>query len=481
MLAFCLPFILYMLTMAPTIYNLDSAELSTAAATLGITRPTGYPLYILLGHLWSLLPVGDVGFRLNLFSVFNAALTIALTERILRRMKINPWAVFVALGMLTCTTYFWAMALIAEVYSLQTVLMSALCLGLMRWKEDPRAWRAMVVGFLLGLGLCNHLSTLLLLPGVLFFVLWRFRQELVPFSHWLLAASGLLLGLCLYLYLPLRSAGQPAFNYAGSYNAAGEFIPLNLRSLPVLTWFLSGGNFKSLMFAVREEALGKEIVRFGRYIWAGFMAVGIGPGLIGIGVTAKRHVRIGGMLVLMFVLQAAFFVPYQVVDKETMLLPNLWIWSIWLGVGMDWMLQFISGDAQDADAIERIGLWTLRVGSLILVLTTLIWNWNLVNLAEDWSTRERGEKIMEQVEAGALVIGYWDTAPVLEYLQLVEGRRQDIQIINRFLVSEQNFWLLVGQETSQRPVYVDQCLTNLRVGVRADKGTVLYRLSAVAP
>ena len=56
--AFGLPFILYLLTLAPTIYNLDSAELTTAAATSGLVRATGYPLYLLLGRIWSWLPIG---------------------------------------------------------------------------------------------------------------------------------------------------------------------------------------------------------------------------------------------------------------------------------------------------------------------------------------------------------------------------------------------------------------------------------------
>ena len=54
--AFGLPFVLYVLTLAPTIYNLDSAELTTAAATGGLVRATGYPLYLLLGWVWSRLP-----------------------------------------------------------------------------------------------------------------------------------------------------------------------------------------------------------------------------------------------------------------------------------------------------------------------------------------------------------------------------------------------------------------------------------------
>ena len=48
-----LPLLIYSQTLAPTIYNLDSAELTTAAATNGIVRATGYPLYLVLGKIWS--------------------------------------------------------------------------------------------------------------------------------------------------------------------------------------------------------------------------------------------------------------------------------------------------------------------------------------------------------------------------------------------------------------------------------------------
>jgi hypothetical protein len=120
-IAFSLPLLLYLLTLAPTVYNLDSAELTTAVATGGIMRATGYPLYIVLGHLWVQLPFGDVGYRLNFFSAFHGALTIALTERMLQRLQVGPWAALGALGLLACSVHFWALSLIAEVYTRQRV------------------------------------------------------------------------------------------------------------------------------------------------------------------------------------------------------------------------------------------------------------------------------------------------------------------------------------------------------------------------
>jgi hypothetical protein len=135
--AFGLPLILYVLTLAPTIYNLDSAELTTAAATGGITRATGYPLYLVLGKMWSWLPFGDVGYRMNLFSAVGGAMTILLAERILRRLHVGPWARFGALGLLASAYYFWALSLIAEVYTLHTALMAGAILLLLRWAEAP--------------------------------------------------------------------------------------------------------------------------------------------------------------------------------------------------------------------------------------------------------------------------------------------------------------------------------------------------------
>ena len=76
LLAFLAPLLLYRATMAPTLYNLDSAEFTTAAYTGGLVRATGYPLYLAVGRIWSRIPIGDVGFRMNLLSAVCGALTL---------------------------------------------------------------------------------------------------------------------------------------------------------------------------------------------------------------------------------------------------------------------------------------------------------------------------------------------------------------------------------------------------------------------
>src|SRR5919108_1918047 len=70
--------LLYFLTAARDIVVGDTPELITAAATLGVAHEPGYPLFTMLGHLFSLLPFGSVPFRVNLLSVACDSLTVGI-------------------------------------------------------------------------------------------------------------------------------------------------------------------------------------------------------------------------------------------------------------------------------------------------------------------------------------------------------------------------------------------------------------------
>ena len=71
---------LYLTTLAPSVVTLfdDSLEFQLVTYQLGIAHPTGYPLYTLLGKLFTFLPMGNVAYRVNLMSAVFGALTVAL-------------------------------------------------------------------------------------------------------------------------------------------------------------------------------------------------------------------------------------------------------------------------------------------------------------------------------------------------------------------------------------------------------------------
>ena len=64
--------------------------------------------------------------------------------------------------------------------------------------------------------------------------------------------------------------------------------------------------------------------------------------------------------------------------------------------------------------------------------------------------------ILNIAEPESVVIGWWDTVPVIEYLQMVEGRREDVTAMNRFLIELPDLQKYVDSQIDQKTVYFDQ-------------------------
>jgi hypothetical protein len=134
---FSITLFLYINTMSPTVppYR-DSGELITVIDTLGVAHPPGYPLYTILGKLFSFLPVGSVAFRINLFSSVCVALTViflimtilelnrSLFRNMMKSHRIIP---AVSAGLLFGFSYlFWYLYIVAEMYTLDSMFITLL-------------------------------------------------------------------------------------------------------------------------------------------------------------------------------------------------------------------------------------------------------------------------------------------------------------------------------------------------------------------
>lgn len=447
LLVFLVPFLAYLLTLSPTVYNLDSAEMTTAAYNLGLMRATGYPLYLLLGKLFSLIPVGDVGYRLNLMSAVFGALTIALIYRIALRLAGRASLALAAALFLGFSYYFWSQAVIAEVYTLHTALMAALILLLLYWHEGRAPRLLGLIAWLYGLSFGNHMATLLLAPGIAAFVLMAEGRGLLRWQRLIPLAGAFALGLSVYLYLPLRYLASPAFNYAGHFDANGRFIPTNLTQPAELWKMLTGAPFQGAMFAYALAELPHEIGLFVYRLWGNFLSVGMLPGLIGLVVLWRRERASGLMLALMFLANAAFYINYRVVDKETMFLPAYLVWALWIAVGFrvlyDWAAEM---------SARRAELVASALLALVIILALLI-NAPRVDVSHDRRARDLAEDLLRRVEPNAIVLGWWASIPPMQYLQIVEGWRPDVVLINRWLISYADMLQLIATQGRSRPVY----------------------------
>ena len=69
---------IYLRTMLPSTFFWDTGEAQTVPATLSIFHPTGFPVYALIGWLWSQVPIGEVAWRMNLLSAICVAVAAGL-------------------------------------------------------------------------------------------------------------------------------------------------------------------------------------------------------------------------------------------------------------------------------------------------------------------------------------------------------------------------------------------------------------------
>ncbi|MDP6945363.1 MAG: DUF2723 domain-containing protein, partial [Myxococcota bacterium] len=167
---------LYIATATPGAFWLDSSELAAAGVTLGIPHAPGHPLYLILAHAASLVPVGSIGFRLAMLSALCGALAVTLVYALTMRLaavtldaRPPDWAAALPAVAFALSEALWLQSVRAEVYTLHLLIALGLLVVAIDWtlSKDRRPGPLWSAAFLLGLGGGNHhLLLLALMPAV---------------------------------------------------------------------------------------------------------------------------------------------------------------------------------------------------------------------------------------------------------------------------------------------------------------------------
>ena len=313
-------FLVYLFTLAPTVWGLDSAEFSAAAYNLGVAHGTGYPLYILLGKLFTYLPIGDIGYRLNLMSAVFASATISvvylLSLQVSRRVLIS----MAAAGSLAFSYYFWAAAVVAEVYSLHAFLTATTVYLLLLWKRGGNPRLLYAAGFVWGLSFGNHMSTVLLTPAFAYLVVSGLRSRQLRVRNLMVLALCFLPTLAIYAYLPLRYLAEATPYILGEYNAQGVLERVDHTSIQGMWYTLTGKQFHFIFL----DYQGLEYVgQFGKatfWLLANFLGIGLALGVLGIVRNYRDDPQKLVFLGLIFAANFLFFTSFGAADKEFMFL-----------------------------------------------------------------------------------------------------------------------------------------------------------------
>jgi len=164
-LAFVLPLALYIKTLAPTYIPIDSAELALCMKFWGICHPPGFPLYILVGNLFtSIFPFGSLIYKTNLLSAIFGAGTVLLVYLSLVELKVDRKIALLLSLFLAVSAAFWEFSLSADVFTFATFLI-ALTFFLV-FKNKP-LWAF----FVLGLS-ASHFYISAILAPLIFWYFW---------------------------------------------------------------------------------------------------------------------------------------------------------------------------------------------------------------------------------------------------------------------------------------------------------------------
>ena len=255
----------------------DTPKFQFLGYVLGTAHPPGYPLYVMLSHLFVQLPLGTVAYRANLFSAAMAALGCGLAYGIARELSSRRLIAAAAAVGLASGASFWRSAVFAEVYSLAAVCVAASTLLLLRWGRRGNSATLLGAVAVFAAGLGNHLTIVSTVPAA---VLYAIATNRAAITARVLAAAALIcaLGLAQYGFIMVRT------RHGASY------LESRADSARELIGIIRADRFSEQRFAFRpSEVLRTKMPAVVRVIAVELMFPGLACLLAGIVATILRR------------------------------------------------------------------------------------------------------------------------------------------------------------------------------------------------
>ena len=463
---FLVALLLYSWTLAPTVTLTDSGELIVVARGLGIAHPPGVPLWIILAHLASLMPLGNVAQRINFSSALFAALTCAMLTLVVAEVIItasylaaakrrkrgtkkieelgvtHPMVAAPALGaglLLAFSRTLWSYATITEVYALNTLLILVICFLMLRWRRwivedrmhistvsnpgqvtrhDAFLYSAALI-FGLALGV-HHVTVALTLPAVAVIV---FRTQGVRFftSRRFVYAALISIGalVAVYAYLPLAASRSPVINWG------------HPRSLQEIWWHLTGRQYQ-VYFSFKPEIMGEQFAEFCRMALREFgfpwLPLSLLLAFAGLADAFKRDRTIFWFLLTIVIADLAYALSYEIAeDKDAYYLPTFISIAIAAGLGIRWLIR---------SAVSKslpVAKPSLAAVVAVLVVSTiaLTANWPFNNRRRYFIAHDYVDNLLKAIAPNGLLLTLdWQVVSPMFYAQEIEHLRPDVKVVD---------------------------------------------------
>jgi hypothetical protein len=409
LLTFCVTlfiFLIYLASLCPTLYLIDSGELATVSYTLGVAHPTGYPLYTLISFFFSHLP-GSPIFNLNLLSALFSSLAAgfllygsAFDQRDSTGSLADEVHYFLPAFLFAFAPTVWRTSVTNEVYPLTGLFCVLILFLLFRVKRDRDLY---ILAYVLGLAFTNHMIVFsLALPVIIYaIVVHRLGLKKIIFS-----TGFFVLGLSLYLYLITRTRG-------GAEIAWG-----NVCNIQRLIWHITGKQYRVWMFSSNFTEISRNLTRGLEVLGRNLLYLFIIPVLTGFYCLLKKARKKFFLLLAIILLNILYTINYSIPDIESYYIPSLVALVFAVGFGLNIFWKYLK--------------WFI---ALPIALALPLINYRDCTLRDNAFGRDYGFVHVDQLPVNALLVSvYWDVYSPIMYLRNVEGVRKDLVVVDKELL-----------------------------------------------
>lgn len=417
-MAAAVSFVAYLTRLLPGVGFWDTGIFQAAAATLGLTHPTGYPTYMLLGWVWiTATPWWSPATAMNMFSALSAAVAVAGVVVVARRIGAGLVTSVAMALVFALSLAVWRTAERADPHTLHAAFVAVLLALALEWRArgHPERW-LLALALVYGLALGNHLLTATLAPALGLFVVTSHPSLLRAPGTILRAAGALLAGLAVYLYVPLRGAMDPLIHHDWAPTTPDLFLR-----------YVLGLDFQGSMGFLSPDgparaigAMPRFVAQLGDEFGPATLWIVLALAALGFAALIRRSPPVALLLGLSALGPLYAALTYQNADIERYYFATIEILAIVAALGGSLLLAPL-GTAQ-VPALRFAPAMLLLLPASLLPLNA--------ERVRPFSADCFVDGVLSRAPPRTIVMSWWSYSTPLWYGLYVEHRRPDVEVVN---------------------------------------------------
>ncbi len=439
---------------------MDSGELAAVCTTFGIPHPTGYPLFLILGYIFSNLPFSTSPvYNLNLMSAvlstaavmlfyYSSFLIISLLsvrqskqefkheskhefKQGQKHKKGKPqdnepnistnsiiFASFFSALVFGFSKTFWSNALSVEVYPLHALLLIIIiyyCTKIYSTLKEHNKKNWILLFVFLGLSFANHMTTVFVLPGIIYIFYLQYKENpgfaksIYPLIFWSV------LGLLLYFILMFRASSGPYMNWSDPKTLGGLFH------------HITGGDYSQLMFT-SSSVFSKNVKLFFSTVLGEYAVISGIIAAIGLIYLYFRNKNLFYLFIILILGCLLYSLNYNIRDLLSYFLLIYILLGLAFGAGLIHVFNFLALKIN----VQKNFIHVLIIAGLALSCYSFIYNFGANNNSGNYVIEDLTLNTINQLEPNAVLMTYdWGYVyPASVYYQQVGKLRGDVKVFN---------------------------------------------------